>query len=132
MPKEKTKTIGERLKLIRNSNNYSTNKFAEILGISQSSFTKLENDQAEPRTRTILALYEKFDVDPLWLITGQSNAVIQSQTALKIGQLADTLPESIQTVLLILLQRESMLETFLTEEKKIEKTSVESKMQIDG
>lgn len=114
--KQKKLTIGERLKSIRDAHNYSANKFAEILGISQSSFTKLENDQAEPRTRTLLALHEKFGVDPLWLLTGQASRVIQSQTALSIGKLADNLPDEIQKILLTLIQREVRLERILKRE----------------
>lgn len=118
MPKQKNNSIGERLKSIRTAHNFSANKFAETLGISQSSFTKLENNQAEPRTRTILALHDKFGVDPLWLITGQASNVIQSQTALKIGQLVDKLPEDVQQNLLFLIQRETLLENMLSSERK--------------
>lgn len=117
MPKQTNSSIGERLKSIRTAHNYSTNKFAEILGISQSSFTKLENDQAEPRTKTILALHEKFGVDPLWLITGKASSVIQSQNALKIGQLADTLSDETQNLILKIMQREALLERILKDEK---------------
>lgn len=100
---------------IQTARNYSTNKFRKILGISLASFIKLDNDQAKPRT--ILALHEKFGIDPLWLITEKINSVIQSQNALKIGQFADTLSDETQNLILKIMQREALLKRILKDEK---------------
>lgn len=86
--------------------------------MSQPAWTRLENNKAEPRSKTINALIEKFGVDPLWLLTGQTTHVIQNPTALKVGQLVDTLPEAVQHLLLMLVEREVLLEKKLKEEKE--------------
>jgi transcriptional regulator with XRE-family HTH domain len=114
-PKAIKETIADRLKMVREKSGLSTNRFAEILEMSQPAWSRLENKQAEPRSKTIIALIEKFGVDPFWLLTGKPTHVIQSPTALKIGQLADTLPESLQQILLTLVQREALLEIMLKE-----------------
>lgn len=114
--KEIKETIGDRLKSVRVSNNFSTNKFAEILGIAQSAITKIENGNSDPSAKTLIAIYEKFRIDPLWLLTGQTAHVIQNPNALKIGQLADSLPDDIQKILLTLVKREVRLERILKRE----------------
>ncbi|KAF5053145.1 Helix-turn-helix domain protein [anaerobic digester metagenome] len=110
-------TIGDRIKTVREKNNLSTIAFAKNLEISQPSLTGLENNKSEPRAKTIIALIEKFGVDPNWLLTGKATHVIQNPLALKIGQLADSLPYEIQNLLLTLVEREVQLENILTNEK---------------
>lgn len=98
-------TIGDRIKSVREKHSLSTTAFAKNLEISQPSLTGLENNKSEPRAKTIIALIEKFGVDPMWLLTGKTAHVIQNQTALKIGQLADTLSNEIQQNILFLIQK---------------------------
>lgn len=119
MTKEIKETIGDRLRSVRISNNFSTNKFSEILGIAQSAITKIENGNSDPSAKTLLAIYEKFKIDPLWLLTGQTAHVIQNPNALKIGQLADNLPDEIQKIYLTLMKRELRLERMLKRETNI-------------
>jgi transcriptional regulator with XRE-family HTH domain len=110
-------TIGDRIKSVREKNNLSTISFAKTLEISQPSLTGLENNKSEPRAKTIIALIEKFGVDPNWLLTGKTTHVIQNPTALKIGQIADSLSHEILNILLTLIQREARLERMLKNEK---------------
>lgn len=119
-PKVIKNSIAERLKITREKSGLSTNRFAEMLGMSQPAWSRLENKQAEPRSKTIIALIDKFGVDPLWLLTGKTTAVIQSPTALKIGQIADRLSEKAQDNLLQQAQREELLEKLLRENDKNE------------
>jgi len=114
-PKVIKDSIAERLKIIREKSGLSTNRFAEALEMSQPAWSRLENKQAEPRSKTIISLIEKFGVDPLWLLTGKTTHVIQSPTALKIGQIADRLSEKAKENLLLHAQREELLEKLLRE-----------------
>lgn len=123
--------IGDRIKSIREKHSLSTIAFAKTLEISQPSLTGLENNKSEPRAKTIIALIEKFGVDPFWLLTGKTTHVIQNPTALKIGQLADTLPEHIQQTFLTLIQREVLFEIMLKERKSDEKSFGNSVMLFD-
>ncbi|NCC74749.1 MAG: XRE family transcriptional regulator [Sphingobacteriia bacterium] len=117
IPKEINSTLGERLKAIRLSNNFSTNKFADILGIAQSAITKIENGQSEPSTKTITSLIEKFGIDPLWLLTGTTKTKIESPTAMQIAEIADKLPEKSRQRILDLTRRELMLEEMLRDQQ---------------
>ncbi len=109
--------ISQRLKLIRENSGLSTNRFSEILGISQPSWTRLENGQVEPRTKTIISLIEKFSVDPLWLLTGKTKEKVTSPTAMKLAEVADKLPEESRQRFLELAQRELMLEEMLRDQQ---------------
>lgn len=132
MKKEIGNEIGERLKKIRLSNNYSTNKFAEVLGIAQSAVTKIENGNSEPSTKTIQLLIEKFGVDPLWLLTGKTNNAIQSPAALKLAKLVDKLPEAVQFLFVMLAERETLLENFLEQKKNAENNNLGVDNTSDG
>jgi transcriptional regulator with XRE-family HTH domain len=110
-------TIGDRIKSVREKHNLSTTAFAKNLEISQPSLTGLENNKSEPRAKTIIALIEKFGVDPMWLLTGRTAHVIQNQTSLKIGKLADTLSYESQDTILKLVRKEALLERILNDEK---------------
>ncbi len=117
IPKEINSTLGDRLKSIRQSNNFSTNKFAEILGIAQSAITKIENGQSEPSAKTITSLIEKFGVDPLWLLTGNTKTKIKSPTSMQIAEIADKLQEESRLRILEQVKREVLLEEFLRDQQ---------------
>lgn len=118
------KNIGERIRSVREANNFSMTSFAKIIDISQPSLTSLENNKSKPRVDTIISLYEKFNVDPLWLLTGKTKEKkINSNTALKIGELASRLPNSEQERLLKQIEREVLIEEILSEQRKIQKVS---------
>lgn len=115
IPKVINESIADRLKIIREKSGLSTNRFADALEMSQPAWSRLENKQAEPRSKTIIALIQKFGVDPLWLLTGKTTHVIQSPTALKIGQIADKLSDKAQDNLLQQALKEELLEKLLRE-----------------
>lgn len=111
-------TIGERLKSFRTSLGLSTEEISRIIGGNQSAFSKNENDKTKPSADTIIALYEKFQIDPLWLLTGEKrNTQIESQTSLKIAMLADKLSEESRLRILEQIKREVMLEEMLKEQQ---------------
>lgn len=109
--------ISERLKIVRKKSGLSTNRFSEILEMSQPAWSRLENGQAEPRTKTIISLIEKFTVDPLWLLTGRTKEKVTSPTALKLAEVADKLSEESRQRFLEQAQRELMLEEILRDQK---------------
>lgn len=113
IPKEIENGIGERLKSIRISNNFSTNKFSEILGIAQSAITKIENGNSEPSAKTLVLLHEKFGADPLWILTGKTKGSINSQTAIKVAEIVEKLPEESRKRVLDIASRELLLEETL-------------------
>lgn len=113
------KKIGLRLKEIRENYTLTIVAFAEALGIRQSSLSRIENGQAAPSAKTLIAAYEKFQIDPLWLLTGENKSKdIESQTALKIGKIADKLPEEIRQSYLAAMERELLLHTILEEQRQ--------------
>lgn len=85
--------------------------------MSQPAWSRLENGQAEPRTKTIISLIEKFTVDPLWLLTGRTKEKVTSPTALKLAEVADKLSEESRQRFLEQAQRELMLEEILRDQK---------------
>jgi transcriptional regulator with XRE-family HTH domain len=63
------KSIGERLRLIRDSLGLTQKQMAEHVGIGASTWPKLENESRLPEDRVLRQLYDEgFDLN--WLITG--------------------------------------------------------------
>jgi transcriptional regulator with XRE-family HTH domain len=63
-------TIGERIKLIRKENNYTQQRFADILGLKQNTVATYEMNKTTPSDRTIADICREFGVDRIWLETG--------------------------------------------------------------
>lgn len=123
----KKSTIGDRIKEIRTSKNISSAKLAELLEISQPTVSWYETGKSEPTAQTLKLLVEKLQVDPAWLLTGTtSQKTINNNTALRIGAVADKLPEEIRQSYLAAMERELMLHTMLEEQREaIQKASSE-------
>ena len=123
----KKSTIGDRIKEIRTSKNISSAKLAELLEISQPTVSWYETGKSEPTAQTLKLLVEKLQVDPAWLLTGTtSQKTINNNTALRIGAVADKLPEEIRQSYLAAMERELMLHTMLEKQREaIQKASSE-------
>lgn len=123
----KKSTIGDRIKEIRTSKNISSAKLAELLEISQPTVSWYETGKSEPTAQTLKLLVEKLQVDPAWLLTGTtSQKTINNNTALRIGAVADKLPEEIRQSYLAAMERELLLHTMLEEQREaIQKASSE-------
>lgn len=63
-------TIGKRLRHWRTSNNLTTSEVAEKAGISQSVLSSYENDKSVIGGKALIYLYQNFDIDIQWLLTG--------------------------------------------------------------
>ncbi|SDF16108.1 Helix-turn-helix domain-containing protein [Salipiger thiooxidans] len=50
----------------------SQEEMAQALGISRSAYQNYERGQRDLTAQLLLEVYEKFDVDPLWMLEGDS------------------------------------------------------------
>lgn len=61
-------TIGERLKLVRGS--ASQDEFSKRLGVSKAAVGAYERNVQVPGSAFIIAVCERYDIEPRWLLTG--------------------------------------------------------------
>ena len=68
-------TIGEKFKLIRGTTGLNQTKFAEMVGISVSSYKKYESGHSEVGTPALLKIATNPNLKKytLWLVTGDTN-----------------------------------------------------------
>ena len=66
-----SKIFGERLKELRMQEGYSQNEFAKILGTSQASLSKWENDVQEPCIDDIVKICNHFKITADYVIGRQ-------------------------------------------------------------
>ncbi|WP_089962273.1 helix-turn-helix domain-containing protein [Salipiger thiooxidans] len=64
--------LGHRLAAVRNMARLSQEEMAQALGISRSAYQNYERGQRDLTAQLLLEVYEKFDVDPLWMLEGDS------------------------------------------------------------
>ncbi|WP_297439495.1 helix-turn-helix transcriptional regulator [uncultured Clostridium sp.] len=63
--------VGDRLKEIRNYFDLSQLEFANKLMLNKSSISLFENNKRDLSQRTFISICETFNIDELWLKTGQ-------------------------------------------------------------
>lgn len=63
--------IGKRLMKIRQDNNLDFYDMADILGISEGHYRKIERGIYGLDIPKLLQLYDKLDVDPMYLLLGK-------------------------------------------------------------
>src|SRR5690349_17007862 len=61
-------TLGERLKQVRGK--VSQKDFGEMFGAAPNTVRKYENDEGPPNTDYIMAVCDKYNIHPLWILTG--------------------------------------------------------------
>lgn len=71
--KELNILIGQRLKSARENSGYTQETFAETLNVGVEHYSKLENGMYGLQPEKMLILYEKYKIDPTYLITGEHN-----------------------------------------------------------
>lgn len=69
--KEINIAIGQRLQTIRKNGAYTQEAFAELLDVGVEHYRKIENGIYGLQPEKMLLLYEKFKVDPTYLVTGE-------------------------------------------------------------
>ena len=62
--------LGHRLAAVRNMARLSQEETSQALGISRSAYQNYERGQRNLTAQLLLEVYEKFDVDPLWMLEG--------------------------------------------------------------
>lgn len=65
--------MNERLKSIRVQLGLSRKAFAEDIGINERSLVNYESGERTIPTNVVTALYEKLNINPVWLLTGQGD-----------------------------------------------------------
>ena len=64
--------MGERLAAVRNMSKLSQEDMCRRLNISRSAFQNYERGQRDLTAELLLKVYEEFDVDPLWMLEGDT------------------------------------------------------------
>ncbi|OSI25095.1 helix-turn-helix domain-containing protein [Neisseria dumasiana] len=72
-----SKSLGERLKKIRNDNGYSRDQLAELFKVSRASIQNYENGERSPNADYLVQFYKFFGINLHWLLTGNLNAYYQ-------------------------------------------------------
>lgn len=67
------KTIGERIKYLREKNKESQEKLGEAIGLSQNSISKLEKGETQLTLENQCSLVKHFNVSHDYLISGKDN-----------------------------------------------------------
>ena len=65
--------IGKRLLTARENSGYTQEDFAETLDVSVEHYRKIENGIYGLQPEKMLVLYEKYRIEPTYLITGDAN-----------------------------------------------------------
>ena len=65
--------IGKRLRTARQHSGYTQEAFAEALDVGVEHYRKLESGIYGLQPEKLLLLYEKYKIDPTYLITGDKN-----------------------------------------------------------
>lgn len=63
--------IGPQIKELRKKLSMTQSEFAEAINLSRNYIAMMEIDQREPSDRTIQDICEKFNVNEVWLRTGE-------------------------------------------------------------
>jgi len=70
---EGMRTIGGRIRTYRKMHNMKQETLARILNISVPTLSRWENDELSPDVKSIIAISKKFDIDLLFLLTGEKH-----------------------------------------------------------
>ncbi len=64
-------SIGDRIKLLRNSLKLTQSEFGEKLGIARNTIASYEIGRRDPMEQTIISICREFNVNKVWLIEGR-------------------------------------------------------------
>ena len=74
-------TVGERIRIIRKSQDMNQSEFAKEIAISTTSVCQLETGRYNISRMTKKLLCSRFHVNPLWLDTGEGEIYVTAETA---------------------------------------------------
>ena len=69
-------TEGERIKQIRKDNCMTLEQFGNILGVTQTTVSRIENGKRNLTEAMRKSICREFNVDPIWLTTGEGDKYI--------------------------------------------------------
>lgn len=69
--------MNSRIKDVRKYSKLSQDAFGKRLGITGASVSRLESGDRDPSDQTILSICREFDVNELWLRTGEGDMLRQ-------------------------------------------------------
>jgi transcriptional regulator with XRE-family HTH domain len=72
-------TLGERLKFIQKKSGKTLPEFSQSLGISRDSLINYQQNRTNPDSRILSTLYEKYRVNPTWLVIGEGEPFFEAQ-----------------------------------------------------
>lgn len=72
-------SVNERIRELINFLKVSDRRFAEMIGVPQTTISNLFNRQTEPGYRILRAIINQFEfVNPKWLLTGEGNMCVEN------------------------------------------------------
>lgn len=79
-------TLGEKLKKARLNKNFTQEYLAEVLQISQKTYSNFENDKSKPDFHQVENIANVLDVSVLDFLTGDSITVNQNHNEIAVAQ----------------------------------------------
>jgi len=79
-------TLGEKLKKARINKNFTQEYLAEVLNVSQKTYSNFENDKSKPAFSQVENIAKVLDVSVLDFLTGDSITVNQNNNDVAIAQ----------------------------------------------
>ena len=80
--KELNVLIGYRLQVARENGGYTQEEFAETLNVSVEHYRRVELGRYGLQRENMLLLYQKYKIDPTFLITGERNSAFDFELSL--------------------------------------------------
>lgn len=91
------KEIGLRIKSFRNDNNYTQEKFSELIGLDQGNLSKIETGKNFPDITTLCDMIILADIEPNYLLNFMRNKQCKYETIdTELMALFVNLPEDIK------------------------------------
>lgn len=90
-------TIGQRLKAWRTENGLSTVDIHNKTGLSTGGLSAYERDEKQIGSKTLLALWEEYNIDIAWILTGkrEGNLTPEEQTLVDTFRGCNTIGQSL-------------------------------------
>lgn len=123
-----TMEIGQKIKKIRELRNYSQEYLAERLGISQVSYSRIENGQTRLDLQRMKQIAEVLEVDPVMLLSFDESFVFnncnqpQGYKDSKVTNHYHTLAET---------ERQTLLNRIQQLEKQLEELTLKKKNEVE-
>lgn len=75
----------ERIRALRKSLRMTQADFGKRIGVSASTITGYELGNRTPAPATLLSIYREFDVNPMWLETGEGDMFVEVSRDEQVG-----------------------------------------------